>query len=54
MSIKKSQAILKCFIDLRAKIAFGFQRWAQKAKPCFVTLGTFFSLTAGQGVEHTK
>ena len=33
MSIKKTQAILKCFIDL---LAFGF-RWAQKTKPCFVT-----------------
>ena len=30
MSIKKTQAILKCFIDLPA---FGF-RWAQKTKPC--------------------
>ena len=54
MSIKKSQAILKCFIDLWAKIAFGL-RWAQIAKPCFVTLKTFFSLTArGQGVENIK
>ena len=53
MSIKKSQAILKCFIDLWAKIAFGLRR-AQKAKPCFVTLKTVFSLTAGQGVENIK
>ena len=53
MSIKKSQAILKCFIDLWTKIAFGL-RWAQKAKPCFVTLKTFFSLTVGQGVENIK
>ena len=29
-------------------------RWAQKTKPCFVTLKTFFSSTAGQGFENTK
>ena len=26
----------------RSSLVFGF-RWAQKTKPCFVTLGTFFS-----------
>ena len=31
MSIKKSQAILKCFIDL--KNSGWFTRWAQKTKP---------------------
>ena len=40
MSIKKSQAILKRFIDLKS--AFGL-RWAQKTKPCFMTLKTFLS-----------
>ena len=29
-------------------------RWAQKMKPCFVTLKTFFSSTAGQGFQNTK
>ena len=29
-------------------------RWAQKMKPCFVTLRTFFSSTAGQGFQNTK
>ena len=53
MSIKKSQAILKCFIDLK-NIAFGL-RWAQKTKPCFMTRRTtFLSSTASQGVENTK
>ena len=27
--------------------------WALKTKPCFVTLTTFFSLTAGQGFQNT-
>ena len=39
MSSKKSQAILKCFIDLKNSVWFRF-----------VTLRTFFSSTAGQGV----
>ena len=47
MSIKTSQAILK------SSLAFGL-RWAQKTKPCFVTLRTFFSSTAGQGFQNTK
>ena len=41
MLIKKSQAILKCFIDLKFCVGL---RWAQKTKPCFVT---FFTSTAG-------
>ena len=49
--IKKSQAILKCLWI--STLAFGF-RWAQETKPRFVTLNTFFSSTAGQGVENTK
>ena len=40
MSIKKSQAILKRFIDLKSAFSL---RWAQKTKPCFVTLRTFLS-----------
>ena len=41
LSIKKSQAIKN------SSVAFAL-RWAQKAKPCFVTLRTFFRPTAGQ------
>ena len=44
MLIKKSQAILKRFIDLKFSVGL---RWAQKTKPCFVTLRTFFTSTAG-------
>ena len=44
MSIKKSQAMLKCFIDLKSSVWF--------------TLGSedesFFSSTAGQGFQNTK
>ena len=36
MSIKKSQAILKC-----SSLAFGL-RWAQKKRPCFVTFIYYF------------
>ena len=42
ISIKKSQAILIL------SLAFDL-RWAQKTKPCFVTLATFFRSTASQG-----
>ena len=35
-----------------ASIAFGL-RLAQKTKPCFVTLRTFFSKTAGGCLENT-
>ena len=38
MSIKKSQAILKYFIDLKNSVC---SRWAQKTKPWFVTLNFF-------------
>ena len=53
MSIKKSQAILKCFIDLKSSVWF---TWAQKTKPCSVTLQRelLFSSTAAQGVDNTK
>ena len=36
-----------------SSVAFAL-RWAQKTKPCFVTLRTFFRSTAGKGVENTK
>ena len=48
MLIKKSQAVLKCFIDFKY-IAFGL-RWAQKTKPCFVTRRTV-STKPGLGHE---
>ena len=41
MSIKKSQAILKRFIDF--KFSVSGLRWAHKTKPCLVTLTTFLS-----------
>ena len=49
MSIKKSsnpEMLYRC-------IEFGL-RWAQKMKPCFLTLETFFSSTAHQRFEDTK
>ena len=52
MSIKKSQAILKHFIDL-SSLAFGL-RCVQKTKPSSVTLRTFFRSTAGQDCQNTK
>ena len=36
-----------------SSLVFGF-RWAQRTKPCFVTLRTFFNSTAGQGFQNTK
>ena len=51
MSIKKSQAILKCFIDLK-NIAFG-SPWAQKTKPCFVTYTWLFSARLPLKVSKT-
>ena len=32
----------------------GGLHWAQKRKPCFVTLRNFFRSTAGQGFQNTK
>ena len=46
MSIKTGQAILKCFIAEVSSLVFGL-RWAQKTKPCFVTL---FSKYYGQPI----
>ena len=48
MSIKKSQAILKCFVNLKSSV------WFTLSSECFVTLRTFLSSTAGQGVANTK
>ena len=46
MSIKKSQAILKCFIDLKNSVWFTLG--SEDEIISFVTvIGTFFSSTAG-------
>ena len=50
MSRKKSQAILKCFIDLRSSI--WFMLGSEDETISFVTLRTLFSSTASQGF-HT-
>ena len=47
MSIKTSQAILKCFIDLKSSV------WFMLGSEV-VTLRTFVSSTAGQGFQNTK
>ena len=52
MSIKKSQAILKCFIDL--KYSVWFTLGSENETMFCNTNRTFFSSTAGQGVENTK
>ena len=46
MSIKKSQAILKCFIDLKYSDLFTLGS-KDETSLCFVTLRTFFGSTAG-------
>ena len=48
MSIKKSQAILKCFIDLKNSVWFTLGS-EDKAIFCDTNI-TFFSSTAGQGI----
>ena len=45
MSIKKSQAILKCFVDLKNGVWFTL---GSEDK----TMVTFFSSTAGQGFQN--
>ena len=45
MSIKKSQAILKYFIDLKYSVKFTLG--SEDETNCFVTLKPFFSSTAG-------
>ena len=37
----------------RKSVVFGLC-WAQRTKPCFVTLTSFSSLSAGQGFQNTK
>ena len=49
MSVKKRQAILKCFIDLKNSVWFTLR----KTKPCFVT-HNFFRSTAGQRSRFLK
>ena len=51
MSIKKSQAILKYFIDLKFSVWFTL---GSEDETMFCGLGTFFSSTAGQGFQNTK
>ena len=48
---KKTQAILKCFTDLKPSVWFAL---GQKTKPCFVTLRNFFRSTVGHGFQNTK
>ena len=38
----------------RTFFAIFVSRPTQKTKPCFVTLRTFFSSTAGQGFQNTN
>ena len=47
MLIKKSQAILKCFIDLKSSVWFTL---GSEDETMFYDTLTFFSLTAGQGL----
>ena len=49
MSIKKSQAILKCFIDLKYSVWFTLGSEDES-----MLFDTFFSSTAGQRFENTK
>ena len=55
MSIKKSQAILKCFINLKKLKAFGL-RWAQQTKPTchFCDTQNFFQLDCETLNEQPK
>ena len=50
MSIKKGQAIMKCFIDLKSSVWFTLG--SEDETISSVTLRTLFSSTAGQGF-HT-
>ena len=54
MLIKKSQAILKCFIDPEELSIWFTLGLEDETMLNIVTLETFFSSTAGQGVENTK
>ena len=50
MSIKKGQAILKCFIDLKFSVLFTLG--SDDETVCDTQ--TFFSSTAGQGFQNIK
>ena len=50
MSIKKSQAILKCFIDLKSSVWFTL---GSEDETVFCVTRTFFSLTAAIKVFKT-
>ena len=52
MLIKKRQTILKRFLDLKLSVWFTLS--AQKTKPCFVTLRTFFRSNTGHDFQNTK
>ena len=49
MLIKKSQAILKCFIDLKSSVWFTLGSEDETIR--FVTLRTLFSSSASQGFQ---
>ena len=51
ISIKKSQALLKCFINLKCSVCLAL---GSETKPCFVTLRTFFRSTVGQSGIFNK
>ena len=51
MSIKKSQAILKCFIDLKYSVWFTL---GSEDETMFCDAYNIFSSTAGQGFQNTK
>ena len=53
MSIKKSQAILKCFIDLKSSVWFTLGS-EDETMYCDCDTYDFFSSSAGQGVENAK
>ena len=54
MSIVRSQAVPKCFIDLKSSVWFTLSSEEETMFCGFVTLGNFFSSTAGQGFQNTK
>ena len=51
MLIRKSQSILKCFIDLKYSVWFTL---GSEDESMFCDTYNFFSLTAGQDIENTK
>ena len=51
ISIKKNQALLKCFINLKCSVCLVL---GSETKPCFVTLRTFFRSTVGQSAIFNK